>query len=185
MELCLLHFVHPSSRMTGWGRNDKKQSFQGHFERNDDQTISHFSSLISVIRGHSDLEWPSNDKIPSFRSHSGMTWDELPFARKISRLLGRAMEGPRNDVEWCRNDVGMMEWQPDDWNDYRMIKYEQGGAIPLTPNGGGGWNDSGMNGMTSEWMDDIRMSGMKTEWCKRDRIRSDISNEKRKKGMRL
>ena len=103
-------------------------SFQGHFERNDDQTRSHFSSLISVIRGHSDLEWPSNDKIPSFRSHSGMTWDELPFARKISRLLGRAMEGPKNDVEWCRNDVGMMEWQPDDWNDYRMIKYEQGGG---------------------------------------------------------
>ena len=160
MELCLLHFVHPSSRMTGWGRNDKKQSFQGHFERNDDQTISHFSSLISVIRGHSDLEWPSNDKIPSFRSHSGMTWDELPFARKISRLLGRAMEGPRNDVEWCRNDVGMMEWQPDDWNDYRMINFEQGGQYHSLPMWGG-------DGMTAEWMEWLQNDGMtleRTEW---------------------
>ena len=122
MELCLLHFVHPSSRMTGWGRNDQKQSFQGHFERNDDQTRSHFSSLISVIRGHSDLEWPSNDKIPSFRSHSGMTWDELPFARKISRLLGRAMEGKRNDAEWLRNDRMTQEW----WKDKRTTQMTKG-----------------------------------------------------------
>ena len=122
MELCLLHFVHPSSRMTGWGRNDQKQSFQGHFERNDDRTISHFSSLISVIRGHSDLEWPSNDKIPSFRSHSGMTWDECLFAQNISRLLGRAMEGKRNDAEWLRNDRMTQEW----WKDKRTTQMTKG-----------------------------------------------------------
>ena len=147
MELCLLHFVHPSSRMTGWGRNDQKQSFQGHFERNDDRTISHFSSLISVIRGHSDLEWPSNDKIPSFRSHSGMTWDELPFARKISRLLGRAMEGPRNDVEWCQNDVRMtsewVEWHRNDEMRLEWVEWHQNDEMMLEWHRNE-WNDIGM-----------------------------------------
>ena len=64
------------------------------------------------------FEW----QISSFRSHSGMTWDECLFAQNISRLLGRAMEGKRNDAEWLRNDRMTQEW----WKDKRTTQMTKG-----------------------------------------------------------
>ena len=64
------------------------------------------------------FEW----QIPSFRCHSGMTWDECLFAQNISRLLGRAMEGKRNDAEWLRNDRMTQEW----WKDKRTTQMTKG-----------------------------------------------------------
>ena len=49
-----------------------KSIVQCHFQRKDDQMRLPISCLISVIQGRSVSKWSQDDKIPSFRSRSGM-----------------------------------------------------------------------------------------------------------------
>ena len=65
MESGQHHLIHPHPWMTEWCRNDKNGPFLDHSQRNDAEMmcfhLSH-SSIISSFGGHSNVEWPSNDK---------------------------------------------------------------------------------------------------------------------------
>ena len=73
MESGQLHPIHPHPRMTEWGWNEKNGSFLGHSTGMMPEWKgfhpSH-SSIISSFGGHSDFEWPPNDKRESFSCHS-------------------------------------------------------------------------------------------------------------------
>ena len=102
-----LHLIHPHPRMTEWHRNDKNGSFRViRREILRDGRVFHpcHSDLISSFRGHSDLEWPSNDG----KSHPNIIPVTLPnLTFGCTTFLQTLWQGHKGLLEWCRND---MEW---------------------------------------------------------------------------